>query len=96
MVKVAVLPGDGVGPEIIQAAKVVLKKVEQVFGIELQLKEGAFGGVGYETYGVPFPEETKIGRRKPGSPSRSCWRHSVGCLPRHLRPESALLALRKN
>lgn len=96
MVKVAVLPGDGVGPEIIQAAKVVLKKVEQVFGIELQLKEGAFGGVGYETYGVPFPEETK----KLVEESQAVLLGAVGgtqwdALPRHLRPESALLALRK-
>ncbi len=96
MFKIAVLPGDGIGPEITRAAQIVLKKVEQAFNLKFALKEGVFGGAGYDAYGTPFPEETE----KMVEESQAVLLGAVGGprwddLPRELRPESALLALRK-
>ena len=52
--KVAVLPGDGIGPEIIAQALRVLKKLK--LGIEFQ--EAPVGGAGYAAHGDPLPEKT--------------------------------------
>lgn len=96
MVKVAVLPGDGIGPEIIEGAMVVLKKVEEVYGINFEFQYGNFGGIAYDLTGTPFPEETKNLVKESdavllGSVGGPKWDQ----LDRKLRPESGLLELRK-
>ncbi|KJS20863.1 MAG: 3-isopropylmalate dehydrogenase [Clostridiaceae bacterium BRH_c20a] len=97
MIKVAVLPGDGIGPEIVDGAMVVINKVAEVFGIDFSFHYGQFGGVAYDASGSPFPEET----RKLVLDSDAVFLGSVGGpqwdnLDRTLRPESGLLALRKS
>lgn len=97
MYKIAVLPGDGIGREIIESSLVVLHKVMEKYGLKMLFTEGDFGGVAYEKTGQPFPEET----RKIVSDSDGILLGSVGGpqwdkIERSLRPESALLELRKN
>ena len=57
MTKIAVLPGDGIGPEITEAALMVLDKAKEVFGIEIETQKGYLVAV-LMRLGTPFPEET--------------------------------------
>ena len=57
--KIAVLPGDGIGPEIINEALKVLEAVGKKEGIEFELSTGLIGGAAIDETGGPFPEETK-------------------------------------
>lgn len=57
--KVAVLPGDGIGPEVMDSALQVLTKVEEKFGFKLELTTGLIGGIAYDETGSPLPKETK-------------------------------------
>ena len=57
--KIALLPGDGVGPEVINSALTVLKKVKEKFGIKFEFKEALVGAVAIEKTGSALPEETK-------------------------------------
>jgi 3-isopropylmalate dehydrogenase len=52
--KIAVLPGDGIGPEIIAQARLVLDALGESFEIE----EAPVGGAGYEAHGHPLPPQT--------------------------------------
>ncbi|MEM9424178.1 MAG: 3-isopropylmalate dehydrogenase [Spirochaetota bacterium] len=56
--KIAVLPGDGIGPEIVAAARVVLDRVAQLDKLELEYTEALVGGAAYEATGSPLPAET--------------------------------------
>jgi 3-isopropylmalate dehydrogenase len=55
---IAVLPGDGIGPEVINEALKVLKAIEQKSGHEFEIKKGLIGGAAIDQTGNPFPEET--------------------------------------
>jgi 3-isopropylmalate dehydrogenase len=94
MPKVVVLPGDGVGPEVVSSALEVLKLVAP----DLEYQEFAFGLAGIEKYGVPLADEVLEAAQK----SDAVLMGSVGGLPgstenvpREMRPESGLLKLRK-
>ena len=91
--KIAVLPGDGIGPEVIREAVRVLESL----GLPgLTLFEGDVGGIAYKRHGHPLPEETL-------TIANSCDAVLFGAvgdpecdaLDRHLRPEQAILGLRK-
>ena len=57
--RIAVLPGDGIGPEVIEGAVLVLKALMQSDpGLKLELNTGLVGEPAYEKYGNPLPEET--------------------------------------
>src|SRR5574344_138650 len=56
--KTLVLPGDGIGPEIIAQAVKVLEAAADKFGIELVLEQDDLGGAAYERYGTPLADET--------------------------------------
>ncbi|MFZ5631704.1 MAG: 3-isopropylmalate dehydrogenase [Bacillota bacterium] len=95
--KIAVLPGDGIGPEITGQAIKALQAVAARFGHEFQFTEGLVGGAAYDAVGHPLPKETldlchnsdAILLGAVGGPK---WDN----LPVHLRPEAgALLPLRK-
>src|SRR5690625_534121 len=89
---IAVLAGDGVGQEITQEAVRVLEALE----LDLEFKEAAVGGVAYEAHGHPLPKET-IALAKQAQAvlfgAVGDWKYDE--LPRHLRPEQAILGLRK-
>ena len=58
MVKIAVLAGDGIGPEIIREGIKVLKAVDLRFGIGLEYTDALVGGAAYDAVGHPLPSET--------------------------------------
>ena len=58
MYKIAVLAGDGIGPEIMAEAIKVLKKIKNVFGIEFNMERGDVGGLAIDLHGQALPEET--------------------------------------
>ena len=97
MYKIGVLPGDGIGVEIVPEAVKVLKTVGQRYGHSFEFTEGLIGGAAIDAVGVPLPENTlslchssdAILLGAIGGPK---WDN----IPTHLRPEAgALLPLRK-
>lgn len=56
--KIAVLPGDGIGPEIVAEAVRVLNALRDKHGLKVELEEGLVGGAGYDIHGTPLPDET--------------------------------------
>jgi len=93
---VVLLPGDGIGPEIVAEGRRVLEAVNASHGLELALEEHAFGGGAWEEEGDPLPESTLAA-------CRSATAILLGAIggprferaPRALRPERGLLRLRR-
>ncbi|WP_078391849.1 3-isopropylmalate dehydrogenase [Shouchella patagoniensis] len=56
--KIVLLPGDGIGPEIVFEAKRVLEEVGKIFGVTFQFTEEQIGGVAIDKSGVPLPDKT--------------------------------------
>ncbi len=96
--KIAVLPGDGIGPEVMKEAIKVLDAVAAKKGIELEYEEGAIGGIAIDQYDTPLPASTV----ELCSSSAAVLLGSIGGpkwdnLPPEKRPElGGLLALRKS
>ena len=93
VMKIAVLPGDGIGPEIVTEAVKVLK----VLDLPFQLDEAKVGGAAFDAHGHPLPEHTlklAMGSDAVLFGSVGDWKYDK--LERHLRPEQAILGLRKN
>ncbi|HNN18016.1 MAG TPA: 3-isopropylmalate dehydrogenase, partial [Giesbergeria sp.] len=91
--KIAVLPGDGIGPEITSAAV----KVLQALGLKLELESAPVGGAAYEAAGHPLPESTLNLARAADAilfGAVGDWKYDT--LDRPLRPEQAILGLRKH
>ncbi len=90
---VALFAGDGIGPEIMAEARRVL----DALGLDdLQYEEGLVGGVAYKAKGHPLPEETlDIARRADAILFGAVGDFDCDNLERHLRPEQAILGLRK-
>ena len=91
------LPGDGIGPEVIAEVRRVIDHLKAHAGLELEVDEKPYGGSAYDTHGTPLPEET----RTAALASDAVLMGAVGgpqwaSAPRHLRPEAALLTLRKD
>ena len=92
---IALLRGDGIGPEIVDSAVEVLKKVGEQYGHTFTFTPYLAGGCAIDKTGVPLPEETVAGCKA----SDSVLLGAVGgpkwdTLPGHLRPERALLGMR--
>ncbi|PZA06969.1 MULTISPECIES: 3-isopropylmalate dehydrogenase [unclassified Meiothermus] len=97
MPKIALLPGDGIGPEVTYAAVDVLKAADEVFGLGLEFEAFPFGGNAIDSHGEPFPEVTQRGCLEAdaillGAIGGPKWDN----VPRDIRPETGLLALRKS
>ncbi|HXW65184.1 MAG TPA: 3-isopropylmalate dehydrogenase [Burkholderiaceae bacterium] len=93
--RVAVLPGDGIGPEVVAEALKVLRALESD-GLQLQFTEADVGGIAVDRYGDPLPAQTLALART----SDAVLFGAVGAprydnLPRGQRPEQGLLRLRK-
>lgn len=94
--KVAVLPGDGIGPEIVAEAVKVLTLVAEQSGITIEFSYGRIGGTAIDTDGTPLPDETlRIAKEADavllGAVGGPKWDQNPG----HLRPEAGLLGIRK-
>ena len=95
--RVAVLAGDGIGPEVMQEALVLIEHCARKTGFAIKLNEYLVGGVAFDETGSPLPEKTLNGCRQAeailfGSVGGSKWEH----LAPELQPErGALLPLRK-
>ncbi len=97
MPKIAVFPGDGIGPEVVREALKILKRIESVFGVSFEFEEAPLGGASIDAYGVPMTD----GAMKLALEADAVLLGAVGGpkwdeLPFEIRPERALLALRKN
>lgn len=91
--KIAVLPGDGIGPEITAEAV----KVLQALDLKLELESAPVGGCAYDAHGHPLPEATlKLAREADAVLFGAVGDWKYDKLDRPLRPEQALLGLRKN
>lgn len=93
--KIAVLPGDGIGPEIVAQAVRVLEAL-RTDGLAIELEYGLIGGYAVDATGEPYPEAT----HKLASQADAVLLGAVGgpkydALPRYQRPERGLLAIRK-
>jgi len=94
--KIGVIKGDGIGPEIVDEAIKVLDALSATEGFNISYHEMLMGGSAIDATGVPLPDETIQGVKKCdavlfGAIGGPKWDN----LERHLRPESGLLALRK-
>jgi 3-isopropylmalate dehydrogenase len=90
---IALLPGDGIGPEVIAEAVRVLDKL---VGDKLTYEAAAVGGGAYKTAGHPLPPESlDIARRAKAILFGAVGDPECDRLERHLRPEQAILGLRK-
>jgi 3-isopropylmalate dehydrogenase len=91
--KIAILPGDGIGPEIIEQAVKVLKALGESF----EMETAPVGGTGYEAHGHPLPEGTlKLAKEADAVLFGAVGDWKYDELDRPLRPEQAILGLRKN
>ena len=91
--RIAVLPGDGIGPEIMAQALKVLKRLE----LPLELEQAPVGGAGYDASGDPLPEATlKLARQADAILFGAVGGWKYDELPRAKRPEQAILGLRKH
>ncbi|MDD3270556.1 MAG: 3-isopropylmalate dehydrogenase [Syntrophomonadaceae bacterium] len=97
MYKIAVLPGDGIGVEIVPEAVKVLQAVGKKFGMEFEFSEALVGGAAYDDCGHPLPTATlELCRRSDAVLLGAIGGPKWDNLPVELRPEiGALLPLRK-
>ena len=92
--KIAVLPGDGIGPEIVAEAVKVLKAL-QLKGLEIELEYGLIGGAAYDETGTPLPSETlKIAGAADAILLGAVGGYKWESLDISVRPEKGLLGIR--
>lgn len=96
MKKVVLLPGDGIGVEVTQAAVKVLNCVSEMFGVPLELQEYLVGGASLDAHGIPIEDDVLAACHEAdavflGAVGGPRWDR----LPKDQRPEIALLRLRK-
>ena len=94
--KVLVLPGDGIGPEIVTEAVKVLELAKQKFNLDIELDNALVGGAAFDEFGTPLPEVTM-------EKAKACDAILLGAVggpewdnleDREMRPEKGLLGLR--
>jgi 3-isopropylmalate dehydrogenase len=94
-VKIAVLPGDGIGPEIVDQA-VALIDALRAEGLSIETTAAPIGGAGYDTAGHPLPPETlRIAQEADAVLLGAVGGPRYDTLPRALRPEQGILGIRK-
>ena len=90
--KICILPGDGIGQEIVAEAVRVL----MALGLKMETEEALVGGAAYRAFGHPLPESTlKLAQASDAILFGAVGDFSLDSLPRELRPEQAILGLRK-
>ncbi|MBE3563476.1 MAG: 3-isopropylmalate dehydrogenase [Hydrogenibacillus schlegelii] len=94
--KIVLLPGDGIGPEVMGVARALIETLSDIAGVRLELLEYPIGGAAVDAAGEPLPEETL----RAALAADAVLLGAVGGpkwddLPPERRPEAGLLALRK-
>jgi 3-isopropylmalate dehydrogenase len=94
--KIAVIAGDGIGPEVIAEAEKVLKRTEELFGYKFETEHALFGGIAIDKKGTPLPDETLAVCQAAdavllGAVGGPKWDNN----PKETRPETGLLGIRK-
>lgn len=97
---VTLIPGDGIGPEIVREARKVLDRVAEKYGHRFTYKEVLMGGCSIEAYGVPLTDEALATAKASDAVLLGAVGGRVGVdswyeLPPNKRPEAGLLAIRK-
>src|SRR3989339_1842525 len=93
--KIAVLPGDGIGPEIVAQAAKVLEALRGD-GLKIEMEYAPIGGAGYDAAGDPFPPATeKLALAADAVLLGAVGGYQYDTLPRPMRPEQGLLRIRK-
>lgn len=93
--KIAILPGDGIGSEIMAQAKKILHALT-AHGMAFELEEAAIGGAGYDNGGDPLPDATlRLARAADAVLLGAVGGYQYDKLPRPMRPEQGLLRIRK-
>ena len=93
--KIAILPGDGIGPEIVGEALKVLNALA-CGGLPIETESAPIGGAGYDAHRQPLPETTlAIARNADAILLGAVGGPRYDALPRELRPEQGILAIRK-
>uniref|UniRef100_A0A8R7TQ50 Isopropylmalate dehydrogenase-like domain-containing protein n=1 Tax=Triticum urartu TaxID=4572 RepID=A0A8R7TQ50_TRIUA len=92
---ITLLPGDGIGPEVVAVAKDVLSVAGAKEGVELRFREMLMGGAALDAVGVPLPDETLAAARASdavllGAIGGYKWDNNE----KHLKPETGLLNIR--
>ncbi|HUC93432.1 MAG TPA: 3-isopropylmalate dehydrogenase [Paenibacillus sp.] len=94
--KIAVIAGDGIGPEVVAEAIKVMNKTEELFGYKFSFEHGLFGGIAIDEKGTPLPQDTLDMCKRAdavllGAVGGPKWDNN----PKELRPETGLLGIRK-
>ena len=93
--KIAILPGDGIGPEIVNEAVKVINFLKDEGSLDVELEEAPIGGAGYDAAGEPLPEATlNLCRASDAILLGAVGGPQYESLPRDKRPEKGLLGLR--
>jgi 3-isopropylmalate dehydrogenase len=95
--KLTLLPGDGIGPEVVEASLKVMHYVAEKFNVNVETQEHLMGGCSFDAHGTPLTEETIQACYDSdavllGAVGGYKWEN----LEHHLKPEAALLKLRKS
>jgi 3-isopropylmalate dehydrogenase len=94
--KIAVIKGDGIGPEVVDAALEILDSIGEKYGHKFDYTEVLAGGCAYDKYGTPLPKETlDICKESDAVVLGAVGGPKWDDLPGEKRPEAALLGLRK-
>jgi 3-isopropylmalate dehydrogenase len=94
--RITLLPGDGIGPEIMAVAVAVLKALAPQFDLVFEFQEALIGGAAIEATGQPLPPETlKLARQSDAVLLAAIGGYQWDNLPRQQRPETGLLAIRE-
>ncbi len=93
--RITLLPGDGIGPEIIQVAVEVLKVVGEQLDLHFAFQQALIGGAAIDATGEPLPDATlEMCLKSDAVLLAAIGGYKWDNLPRHLRPETGLLGLR--
>ena len=93
--KIAILPGDGIGPDVIAEALKVFERLRRD-GVAVETETAPIGGAGYDAAGLPLPDATlKLAQSADAVLMGAVGGPKYDALPRALRPEQGLLAMRK-
>src|SRR6516162_805424 len=93
--KIALLPGDGIGSEIVGEARKLLERLRSE-GLPIEMESAPIGGAGYEAAGEPLPARTlELARSADAVLLGAVGGPRYDALPRALRPEQGILSIRK-